>query len=177
MGQLTPYQQEEFQTNPRFIGYKFPESIAKPETLEKRYIGKLSKKALNLMKGMLEMDPEERYTALECLADPYFDGLREPEVERLIKGVQVAHQNSQGQIRQESSKSRSSMRSNTIERESLSNATAKNKTSYGSKFLGVPSQTKASPAVGHTSKVQAVPITQVKALSLGGTKTGTVLIN
>jgi hypothetical protein len=48
------------------------------------------------MKGMLEMDPEERYTALECLADPYFDGLREPEVERLIKGVQVAHQSSQG---------------------------------------------------------------------------------
>lgn len=69
------------------------------------------------------------------------------------------------------------MRSNTIERESLSNATAKNKTSYGSKFLGVASQQKTSPAVSHTSKVQAVPITQAKALSLGGTKTGTVSIN
>ena len=41
-----------------------------------------------MVKGMLEMDPEERYTALECLADPYFDGLREPEVERMIKGIQ-----------------------------------------------------------------------------------------
>lgn len=48
------------------------------------------------MKGMLMMDPEERYTALECLADPYFDGLREPEVEKLIKTLtnQSANQSS-----------------------------------------------------------------------------------
>ncbi len=90
---MTSSQQEEFQTNPRFIGYKFPESINKPETLEKRYIGKLSKKALNLMKGMLEMDPNERYNALECLADPYFDGLREPEVEKIIKTLSNSSNN------------------------------------------------------------------------------------
>ena len=83
---MTASQQEEFHSNPRFIGYKFPESINKPDTLEKRYIGKLSKKALNLVKGMLEMDPSSRYTALDCLADPYFDGLRDPEVERMVKG-------------------------------------------------------------------------------------------
>jgi cyclin-dependent kinase-like len=35
---------------------KFPE-INKPETLERRYLGKLSKKALNIMKVMLKMDP------------------------------------------------------------------------------------------------------------------------
>jgi hypothetical protein len=29
------------------------------------------------MKSTLEMDPHERYTALDCLADPYFDGLRD----------------------------------------------------------------------------------------------------
>jgi hypothetical protein len=39
------------------------------------------------MKGMLDMEPSERYTALECLADPYFDGLREPEVEKMIKSL------------------------------------------------------------------------------------------
>ena len=33
------------------------------------------------MNGMLMMDPDERYTALDCLADPYFDGIREPKVE------------------------------------------------------------------------------------------------
>jgi hypothetical protein len=36
------------------------------------------------MNGMLMMDPDERYTALDCLSDPYFDGLREPEIERLV---------------------------------------------------------------------------------------------
>jgi cyclin-dependent kinase-like len=35
---------------------KFPE-ILKPETLEKKYLGKLSKKALSFMKGLLKMDP------------------------------------------------------------------------------------------------------------------------
>lgn len=36
------------------------------------------------MKGMLEMDPKARYSALDCLADPYFDGIRDAEVEKLI---------------------------------------------------------------------------------------------
>ena len=75
------------------------------------------------MKGMLEMDPANRLSALECLADPYFEGLRDPEVERMVKGlITMANQSSQAQIRQESSKSRSSMRSNTVERESIVNA-------------------------------------------------------
>jgi cyclin-dependent kinase-like len=74
-----------FSTNPRFIGYKFPPGIAQPETLEKRYVGKLSSKAISLMTGMLKMDPEDRLTAGECLAHPYFDGIREPEIEKLIQ--------------------------------------------------------------------------------------------
>ena len=36
------------------------------------------------MKAMLTMEPEDRITAIEALADPYFDGLRDPEVEKLI---------------------------------------------------------------------------------------------
>lgn len=47
--------------NPRFVGMKFPE-INKPETLERRYLGKLSKKALNIMKGMLKINEKERLT-------------------------------------------------------------------------------------------------------------------
>ena len=35
---------ESFNKNPRFVGLKFPE-ITKPETLEKRYMTSLSKKA------------------------------------------------------------------------------------------------------------------------------------
>ena len=40
---------------------KFPE-INKSETIERRYLGKLSKKALNFIKCILKMDPEERLT-------------------------------------------------------------------------------------------------------------------
>jgi hypothetical protein len=32
------------------------------------------------MNGVLKMDPDERFTAMECLAHPYFDGIREEEV-------------------------------------------------------------------------------------------------
>jgi len=45
---------------------KFPE-VTKPETLEKRYLGKLSKKALAFMKGLLKMDPNERFSSMESL--------------------------------------------------------------------------------------------------------------
>lgn len=36
------------------------------------------------MAGTLMLDPEERYTAMDCLADPYFDGLRDPEIEKMV---------------------------------------------------------------------------------------------
>jgi cyclin-dependent kinase-like len=116
------------------VGYKFPDSIYKPETLEKRYVGKLSRKAVSFMAGMLAMNPAERHTALDCLADPYFDEVRDPETEKLISTHRApAHQ---ARIRQESSKSRSSMRSGTLEREQSTGAkNLKNKTSYGGKFL------------------------------------------
>jgi len=75
MGDLTTVQKEMFAKNPRFIGLKFPE-ITSPETLEKKYLGKLSPKAINLLEGMLNMDPSERMTALEALTHSYFDDLR-----------------------------------------------------------------------------------------------------
>jgi len=76
MGPLTADQMEMFQKNPRFIGIKFPD-VSKPETLEKKYLGKLSKKALAFMKACLKMDPAQRINATEALQHPYFDGLRE----------------------------------------------------------------------------------------------------
>lgn len=63
LGRLPQGLQELFDSNPRFVGFKFPE-LSKPETLEKRYVGKMSSKALGLLKGMLNMVPEDRLTAL-----------------------------------------------------------------------------------------------------------------
>jgi serine/threonine protein kinase len=76
MGLLTSDQQEMFQKNPRFIGMKFPDT-SKPETIEKKYLGKLPKQALSFMKACLKMDPAQRITAAEALAHPYFDSVRE----------------------------------------------------------------------------------------------------
>jgi cyclin-dependent kinase-like len=47
---------ESFNKNPRFSGLKFPD-VSKPETLEKKYNAKLSRKALSLMIGLMRMDP------------------------------------------------------------------------------------------------------------------------
>lgn len=41
LGSLNSEQHELFQKNPRYIGMKFPD-LSKPETLEKKYAGKLS---------------------------------------------------------------------------------------------------------------------------------------
>jgi cyclin-dependent kinase-like len=49
LGPLTPDQHELFLKNPRFLGLKFPD-MTRPETLERKYAGKASKKALSLMK-------------------------------------------------------------------------------------------------------------------------------
>ena len=63
LGSLTPEQKETFLKNPRFLGFRFPE-IERLETLEKRYIGKLSKSGLQLMKGLLSMNPKDRLTCI-----------------------------------------------------------------------------------------------------------------
>jgi cyclin-dependent kinase-like len=58
---MTIRQMESFKTNPRFMGMHFPD-LSKGETLAKRYMGKLSTKALDLLTKLLKMDPKERIT-------------------------------------------------------------------------------------------------------------------
>lgn len=83
LGSLTHDQMESFTKNPRFVGLKFPD-VSKPETLDKKYCGKLSTKALSLMNGLLRMDPSERLTGEQALAHSYFDDIRELDVENEI---------------------------------------------------------------------------------------------
>jgi serine/threonine protein kinase len=76
MGPLIPEHKEAFLKNPHFLGLRFPE-IAKFETLEKRYMGKIGKTGLNFMKSLLSMNPDDRPTAAQALSHPYFDTFRE----------------------------------------------------------------------------------------------------
>ena len=92
---------ESFNKNPRFIGLKFPD-VSKPETLEKRYTGTMSNKALSLMIGLLKMNPADRLTGEEALRHHYFDDIREPEVaaelSALVAPVQRPIYSSQSRI-------------------------------------------------------------------------------
>ncbi|OMJ67605.1 hypothetical protein SteCoe_35187 [Stentor coeruleus] len=71
LGSLTPFQQELFQKNPRYLGLNFPE-ITKFETLEKRYL-KVERKAIDFMYRLLKMEPTERMIAAEALQHPYLN--------------------------------------------------------------------------------------------------------
>jgi len=44
-------------------------------------MGKMTPEAIQCLKGLLHLDPEYRVTAIEALAEPWFDNLRDPEVE------------------------------------------------------------------------------------------------
>jgi len=74
LGPLTPEQLELFLRNPRFLGLKFPD-MTRPETLEKRYLGKVTKKLIQFMKSLLKMEPSERGTSTQCIEHPYLEGI------------------------------------------------------------------------------------------------------
>ena len=75
LGTLTPFQLEQFQQNPRFVGFKFPD-VTRPETLQKKYAGKLCHDGLDLMQGLLVMDPQDRFTTKTALMHPFFAEVR-----------------------------------------------------------------------------------------------------
>ena len=71
LGNLTEKQQNTFYSNPIFQGKNLL-NITKPETLERRYFGKLNKQAINFMKGLLEIDPKKRLDGITVFQHPYF---------------------------------------------------------------------------------------------------------
>lgn len=74
LGPLTQDQMKIFLNTTRFAGLKFPD-MSRPETLSRKYVGKLSKSALDFMQSVLQMNPQKRLSCRECLEHPYFQGL------------------------------------------------------------------------------------------------------
>ena len=72
---MTRAQNDLFLRNPRFAGLKFPD-MSHPETLQKKYISVLSKRALGFCRSLMQMDPKDRMTCQECLEHNYFEGLK-----------------------------------------------------------------------------------------------------
>lgn len=48
-------------------------------------MGKMTPEAIQCLKGFLTLDPENRNTAIDALAEPWFDNLREPMIEEIIQ--------------------------------------------------------------------------------------------
>jgi serine/threonine protein kinase len=66
---------------------------------------------MQLLKGMLQLDPARRLTAIEALASEWFDNIREDAVDQLIKADRQLKESQQMQNglrdkRSEQSKSR-----------------------------------------------------------------------
>jgi len=90
MGNLCDEHKEMYARNPQFVGTRL-KTIVQPETLERKYFGKLSKRALDLMKGMLKLHEKDRLTGEACLVHPYFDGLPEREADRELMAAGGIH--------------------------------------------------------------------------------------
>lgn len=50
-----------------------------------RFLGKLPKKAIGFVKGLLKMEPKERFTCREAMKHPYFEEL--PEAQEYWKEI------------------------------------------------------------------------------------------
>ncbi|CAM9306270.1 unnamed protein product, partial [Phaeothamnion confervicola] len=74
LGPLTAEHAQLFFKNPRFAGLKFPD-MTRPETLQNRFLGRLSKRAMGLMCRMLFMEPRDRLTSRSAVEHPLFETL------------------------------------------------------------------------------------------------------
>ena len=61
----------------------------------------MTPEALQMLKGTLALDPAKRLSAIECLAEPWFDELREPEVDQLIRAHRALKQQEQAQHKEQ----------------------------------------------------------------------------
>ena len=79
-------------SNPRFLGLKFPD-MSRPETLEKKYLGKCSKRSMNFLKSVMKMNPPERITSNKALMHNYFEDLVDKDDDKRL--VDIAAQMAQ----------------------------------------------------------------------------------
>ncbi|KAF1318250.1 Cmgc/cdkl protein kinase, partial [Globisporangium splendens] len=100
LGPLPKRHMDLFATNPRFSGMKMPE-VKHPETLYRKFSGRLSKKGICFLEGTVQLCPEDRLTSEECLKHPYFEGLSSifPDGMVGISNTSSSHYQSQAEVK------------------------------------------------------------------------------
>lgn len=102
LGVLIPEHMEMFLRNPRFLGIQFPD-VSRPETLEKRYVRRMPKLQMQVLKAVLVMEPTRRLTARDGLRMPWFEGIKLPRSLRPpshSSQAKVSRPDSSGSVRQ-----------------------------------------------------------------------------
>ena len=79
--------------------------MSRPETLQKKYMGRLAKSALLFMKSLLCMDPELRPNTLASLNHPYFEDLNQQQQMMQQQQMEAKRERQQQQLQQPSSSS------------------------------------------------------------------------
>ena len=78
LGNFNKYLNDRFYKNSLFLGKNLLD-VKRPETLEKKYRGKLPPLAISFMKGLLNLDCKKRLNCDTVFEHPYFDDLMEKE--------------------------------------------------------------------------------------------------
>jgi cyclin-dependent kinase-like len=50
--------------------------MSRPDTLQKKYVGVLSKRALNFCRSLMQMEASDRMSCAMCMEHNYFEGLQ-----------------------------------------------------------------------------------------------------
>uniref|UniRef100_K3WJS4 Protein kinase domain-containing protein n=1 Tax=Globisporangium ultimum (strain ATCC 200006 / CBS 805.95 / DAOM BR144) TaxID=431595 RepID=K3WJS4_GLOUD len=72
--------------------------VKHPETLYRKFSGRLSKKGICFLEGTIQLCPEDRLTSEECLKHPYFEGLSNIFVDAMV-GLSSYHYQSQAEVK------------------------------------------------------------------------------
>ena len=99
LGNFPQEQVDKFYSNPLFHGKNLL-NVPKPETLERKYLGKLSKQAINFMKGLLELDPKKRLNGTTVFQHPYFAKLisNDPQFQNEHHEILMQNENNNNKI-------------------------------------------------------------------------------
>lgn len=77
----TPTKEQLLSMNPNYTEHRFPQ--IKPHPFSKVFKSKTSPEAIDFVSLLLQYSPNKRLTAIEALAHPYFDELRDPNTKML----------------------------------------------------------------------------------------------
>ncbi|KAJ2698149.1 glycogen synthase kinase 3 [Coemansia sp. IMI 203386] len=82
----TPSKEQIRTMNPNYVDHRFPQ--IKPHPLQRLFRNRASPEALDLIRRLLEYTPTKRPSAIEAMAHPFFDELRDPET-KLYNGTDL----------------------------------------------------------------------------------------